>query len=106
MVRRELQERENLGLPPYRRFIRLDVPGDEAQQIFDGISHAQSDNRLPKNLELRPPIIGSKNTGSIHLSVPFEEASVVTAFLQEYQKRRNLSKKELLVIHVDPYELT
>ena len=106
MVRRELQERENLGLPPYRRFIRLDVPGDEAQQIFDGISHAQSDNRLPKNLELRPPLIGSKNTGSIHLSVPFEEASVVTAFLQEYQKRRNLSKKELLVIHVDPYELT
>ncbi len=106
LVRRELIEREELGLPPYRRFIRLDVSGDEAQQIFDGISHAKSDSRLPQSLEIRPPTLSAKNRGLIYLSVPFEDGPQVTSFLQEYQKRRSISKKELLIIHVDPYELT
>jgi len=30
----------------------------------------------------------------------------VTRFLSEYQNRRSIAKKELLTIHVDPYELS
>ncbi len=106
IVARELQQRSELGLPPYRRFIRLEMLGSEAMQIFDGITLAKTDLRLPQTLEIRPPIVTERNIASIHLSVPYQDAIDVTRFLSEYQNRRSIAKKELLTIHVDPYELS
>lgn len=106
MVRRELAEQEGVHLPPYYRFISLEIDNKEANLLHAGIAQAIASGRVPAATNLRGPHLQANSTSRITLTIPVVEAALLLAFVQELQRRRSLAGKPLLRIRVDPYSLT
>ena len=92
----ESRERQSLHLPPHRRLITIEgdvlsIPGLQRRidEQFGGklISHIASTNKI------------------LTIRVEHTFASELLLSLRALQKMRSLKKKELFVIHVDPYSV-
>lgn len=106
MVNRELSEQESAHLPPYFRFISLEVETKGATVLQEGIVQARMDGRIPSTTEIRGPHEKLDSLSRITLTVPVGDAPMLVAFVLELQRRRSLSRKSLLRIRVDPYSLS
>ncbi|MBC7463204.1 MAG: hypothetical protein H7227_02970, partial [Actinobacteria bacterium] len=105
MVKRELSEQESAHLPPYFRFISLEIDTKGATTLHAGIVQARAEGRIPSTTEIRGPHQNGELSSRITLTVPVIEAPLLVAFVHELQRRRSLSRKPLLRIRVDPYSL-
>jgi len=105
MVRKEMQEREDLALPPYNRFITIELDSNDASSLKDGLLRSQSEGRISKLARINGPHEKGNGKASISLSAPLDQAEGLVEFVHEVQRRRNVSKKSLLVLRVDPYSL-
>ena len=106
LVRKELREREELHLPPYYRFICIDLETKEAVKFHTGLVQAQGDERVGQEVQITRPHEKSKELSRIILSAPVATAPSVVDFVHELQRRRSISRKPLFTIRVDPYSLT
>ena len=106
MIRRELNAQEAVNLPPFHRFIALEIDTKEAQLLHTGLTQAVADNRIPKSTIIRGPHAVTQGLARILVSAPVLDAPLLVSFIQELQRRRSLSHKSLMKIRVDPYSLT
>ena len=106
LVRKELREREEMKLPPYYRFICLDVATKDVSRFHEGLVQAQRDMRLDAHVQLSGPHERSNGISRIILSAPVATATLMVNFVHELQRRRSISRKPLFTIRVDPYSLT
>lgn len=105
MVRRELADRAEVGLPPFRRFISIQGATKEIATLHSGLLGARKDLRIGADLVINPPRVGSQDRAAISLSASYKGAQSLMDFLHELQRRRSTSRKELFTILVDPYDL-
>ena len=106
MVRKEMQEREEVGLPPYYRFITIELDSNEASSLKAGLLRSQSEGRISELMRINGPHEKANEKASISLIAPLSQAEGVVDFVHEVQRRRNVSKKSLLALRVDPYSLS
>ena len=106
LVRKELQEREEMHFPPYYRFICVDLETQEATKLHAGILQSQKEDRIAQEVHINGPHERSHGISRVILSVPVSKAASVVDFVHELQRRRSISRKPLLTIRVDPYSLT
>jgi primosomal protein N' (replication factor Y) len=106
LVRKELQEREELSLPPYVRFITIELDTKEASSLKIGLLQAQSEGRISESVRVNGPFVKANARASISLSAFFDDGDELVDFLHELQRRRNISKKNLLTLRVDPYSVS
>ncbi|MDP1721214.1 MAG: hypothetical protein Q8L08_09520 [Candidatus Nanopelagicaceae bacterium] len=106
MVRKELQDREELNFPPYYRYISLETDSLEATSLYLGLEAARREERLPSQTQLSGPHPRENERSRILISAPFSVAPSVIDFLYELQRRRSISHKPRLTMRVDPYSLT
>ena len=106
MIRKELAERADLHLPPFYRYVLIDCPTKEATSLKTGLTMAISEGRIPQGTRAIGPHPHSSEISRLSLAVPVNEADVLIAFLHELQRRRNISRKDLLNMRVDPYSLS
>ncbi len=105
MIRRELAEREEIQLPPYRRFIAIELENKEIMAVHDGLIQAQKDERISANARLSTPREIAKGRSQMTISIPLEDGESCVSFLHELQRRRGISRKDLMIMRVDPYSL-
>jgi len=106
MIRKELKEREELQLPPFYRFVIIESSTREATLIKNGFVAAVQDGRLPSSTKVIGPHAASTDSSRLSLAVAVGEADQLISFVHELQRRRNISRKNLLVLRVDPYSLS
>lgn len=106
LVRKELQEREEMSFPPYYRFVCLDLETVEASKLHAGIIRAQAEGRIDAEVRITGPIERSNSISRILLSTPVAKAASLVDFVHELQRRRSISRKPLFTMRVDPYTLT
>ena len=106
MIRKELQERQELQLPPSYRYIVIECATKEAFSLKNGLEKAIAEGRIPKSTRMIGPHAGSGDISRLSLAVAVNEADLLVDFLHELQKRRNISRKDLLDMRVDPYSLS
>jgi primosomal protein N' (replication factor Y) len=103
--KRELQERETAGLPPYSRAISLEIPQGEGQQIVRGLERSISDGRLPSRTKIYGPLDAKGDLVRIVLFAPFDDGDALVEVLHEFQRKRSASGKNLAHLRVDPYSI-
>lgn len=103
MIRRELEERKEVGLPPFVHCILITAPIAESTQLANGLRKSIADSRLPTSLKILGPTPVQKDQAKIMLYVDDNGLSQVSAFVHELQRRRSIAKKQLLSMRVDPY---
>jgi len=106
LVRKELQEREEMNFPPYYRFVCIDMDSKETARFQSGLLQAQREGRIAPEVRIGATIEKSSEISRITLSVPVTTASALVDFVHELQRRRSISRKPLFAIRVDPYSLT
>ncbi|MBI3428609.1 MAG: hypothetical protein HY050_00825 [Actinobacteria bacterium] len=106
MIRKELQEREELKFPPYYRFISLETDLAEATALHSGLESARRDGRISSLSQISAPHLRENQRSRVLVSAPFSIASGVIDFLHELQRRRSISHKPLFTMRVDPHSLT
>ena len=105
MIQRELEERLEIPLPPYVTSFVVTGPTQEFSLIARGIQKAIEENRIPSSVRLFGPLDMGKSKAKIVLYCPKQDASVVTGFMHELQRRRSVAQKEYLALRIDPYTL-
>ncbi|MFA5917990.1 MAG: hypothetical protein WC800_00395 [Candidatus Nanopelagicaceae bacterium] len=106
MVRKELQDREELKFPPYYRYISLETDTLEATSLYSGLETARREERISAQVQLSGPHPRENGRSRVLISAPFSVAPLVIEFLHELQRRRSMSHKPLFTMRVDPYSLT
>ena len=106
MIRKELQDREELKFPPFYRFISLETDSAEATALHAGLQSAFEDGRISSLSEISGPHLRENQRSRVLISAPFSVAPAVVDFLHELQRRRSISRKPLFTMRVDPYSLT
>ena len=105
LLKRELSDRQELKLPPTVASAVIVTDAQMAPQILSGLRKALSDGRLPQSVRIYGPTAMPKDQAKIVLHVEHEERSQLAGVLHELQRRRSISKKELLTLRIDPYSL-
>lgn len=105
MIRKELAERLEIPLPPFVASVVVTGPMKEFTAIAAGLRKAVQDRRLPQSIKIYGPAEMGKGVAKIVLYCPHIDCAELTKFIHELQRRRSISKKELLVIRIDPYSL-
>lgn len=103
--KRELEERDLAGLPPFTRAITLEVNKNEGQQIVRALKGATLDGRLPAHTKIHGPLEAKKDLVRIVLFAPFDEGDSLVEMLHEFQRKRSASGKKLAQLRVDPYSI-
>jgi primosomal protein N' (replication factor Y) len=103
--KRELQEREVAGLPPYSRAISLQVHKGEGLQIVRGLEKSTSDGRLPSGTKIYGPLDAKGDLVRIVLFTPLEVGDALVEMLHEFQRKRSASGKILAQLRIDPYSI-
>jgi primosomal protein N' (replication factor Y) len=106
LINRELMDQESAHLPPYFRFVSIEVDSKESTALHSGIVRSIQEQRLPQSVVVRGPFEVESGASRITLSAPIPDSPALVSFVQELQRRRSLSHKTLLRIRVDPYSLT
>jgi len=103
MIRRELEERREVGLPPFVHCILITCSIAESTQLTNGLRKAITDSRLPVSVKVLGPTAAQKEQAKIMIYVEDDALIEVTAFVHELQRRRSIAKKQLLTVRLDPY---
>jgi primosomal protein N' (replication factor Y) len=106
MVRKEMEAREEASLPPYYRFVTVEMDSKEASSLKSGLIRSQNEGRISEMVRINGPFEKANGRAHISLSSPLEVADGLVDFVHEVQRRRNVSKKNLLGLRVDPYFLS
>lgn len=105
MLKRELAERVELNLPPTVTSAVLVLDAPSATSIANGLHKALSEGRLPASSRIFGPTVIAKGQAKIVIHVASEEWSQLALVLHELQRKRSISKKDLLTLRIDPYSL-
>lgn len=105
MLKRELADRADLNLPPTVTSAVLVLDATSAQSIAAGLNKAKTEGRLPLSSRLFGPTRLPKSQAKIVIHVASEEWSQLALVLHELQRKRSISKKDLLTLRIDPYSL-
>ena len=105
MLKRELADRADLNLPPTVTSAVLVLDATSAPSIAAGLNKAKLEGRLPSSTRLFGPTQLPKSQAKIVIHVASEEWSQLTLVLHELQRKRSISKKDLLTLRIDPYSL-
>jgi len=105
LLKRELAERDELELPPSVVSAVLVMEQTSASAILSGLKKALEDGRLPSSTRIFGPTVLPKGLAKIVMHVSHEQRSDLGAVLHELQRRRSISKKDLLTLRIDPYSL-
>ena len=106
MIRKELQDREELRFPPFYRFISLETEAAEGAALHLGLESARRDGRIPALTQISAPLLRDNQRSRLLVSAPFAVAPALIDFLHELQRRRSISHKALFTVRADPYSLT
>jgi hypothetical protein len=63
------------------------------------------DRRLPSSTRIFGPTILPKGLAKIVMHVSHEQSLELGVVLHELQRKRSISKKDLLTLRIDPYSL-
>ena len=103
-IRRDLEERCSLGLPPYVRAALLTMENQEIVRLKNALSSSKEEGRLPRSMKLLGPIpTGDKS--ALILTVDIAEGETLIRTLHEFMRRRSAAKKSLPTLRIDPYSL-
>jgi len=105
LLKRELAERAELNLPPTVSSAVLVMDIQTAAQITSGLRKAFSEGRLPSSTRIYGPTPMEKEQAKIVLHVAKDQSDKLALTLHELQRRRSISKKDLLTIRINPYSL-
>jgi primosomal protein N' (replication factor Y) len=105
LLKRELAERAELMLPPSVMSAVLVMDQRSAAAIVSGLKKALDDERLPSSTRIFGPTILPKGQAKIVMHVSHEQRLALGAVLHELQRKRSISKKDLLTLRIDPYSL-
>lgn len=105
LLKRELAEREELQLPPSVLSAVIVTDQQTAPTILSGLKKAQSDMRLPSSTRIFGTTILPKGLAKIVMHVSHDQSSDLGRILHELQRKRSISKKDLLTLRIDPYSL-
>jgi primosomal protein N' (replication factor Y) len=105
LLKRELAERAELMLPPSVVSAVLVMDQSSAAAIVSGLKKALQDDRLPSSTRIFGPTILPKGQAKIVIHVSHDQSLDLGAVLHELQRRRSISKKDLLTLRIDPYSL-
>lgn len=105
MLKRELADRADLNLPPTVISAVLVLDATSAPSIAAGLNKAKTEGRLPLSSQVFGPTQLPKSLAKIVIHVASEEWSQLALVLHELQRKRSISKKELLTLRIDPYSL-
>ena len=105
LLKRELAERAELMLPPSVMSAVLVMDQRSAAAIVSGLKKALDDERLPSSTRIFGPTILPKGQAKIVMHVSHEQRLALGTVLHELQRKRSISKKDLLTLRIDPYSL-
>ena len=105
LLKRELADRDDLMLPPSVTSAVLVTDQSAAPAIVSGLKKALEDFRLPSSTRIYGPTLLPKGQAKIVLHVSHGQSSDLARILHELQRKRSISKKELLTVRIDPYSL-
>ena len=105
MIRRELQERLEIPLPPFVSSYVISGQAKDFTSIATGLKKAVAEKRIPSSIRIYGPSEIGSSRARIVLYCPQEDCAALTSFLHELQRRRSIAKKEFLTVRIDPYSL-
>jgi primosomal protein N' (replication factor Y) len=105
LLKRELAERVELDLPPTVSSAVLVMEIQTAAQIASGLRKAFSEGRLPSSCRIYGPTPIEREQAKIVVHVAKDQSDKLALTLHELQRRRSISKKDLLTIRINPYSL-
>jgi primosomal protein N' (replication factor Y) len=105
LLKRELADRDALKLPPTVTSAVIVMEATFSSQIASGLKKAFSEKRLPSSTRLYGPTPLPKAQAKIVIHVAHEEWGQLALTLHELQRKRSISKKDLLTLRIDPYSL-
>jgi primosomal protein N' (replication factor Y) len=105
ILERELQEREDLNLPPFTHTVELTMPKEEVTRFKSALIKSQEEGRLPSHMRILGPIAKGEKSSIVLLSKPADSESV-NLLVHEFMRRRSLTKKTLPSLRIDPYSLS
>ena len=105
LLKRELADRQELKLPPMVTSAVIVVEAASSTQIASGLNKALSDGRLPPTSRIYGPTLLPKGQAKIVIHVAHKEWKQLALTLHELQRKRSISKKDLLTLRIDPYSL-
>jgi len=103
---RDLQEREDAGLPPYFRSIEVISETREATLVANGFKKSVLDGRLPASTRVLGPAAIADGMAKIILLANLSDSPLLIEFIHEFARKRSIGKKNSLKYRVDPYALT
>jgi primosomal protein N' (replication factor Y) len=105
MIRRELTERSEIGLPPFVASVVLVADAKEITVIADGFRKAVTEGRLPNEVRIFGPSAEGEGKAKIVIYIPRDRRAEVALFVHELARRRSIAKKAFLTIKFDSYSL-
>ena len=105
LLKRELADRDELMLPPSVSSAVLVTDQAVAPVIVSGLKKAFEDSRLPTSTRIYGPTLLPKGQAKIVVHVSHGESSDLAKILHELQRKRSISKKDLLTLRIEPYSL-
>ena len=105
LLKRELAERDELQLPPYVASAVLVMDAVTAPQILSGLKKALAEGRIPSSTRIYGPTVLPKSQAKIVLHVSHDQWPELGKVLHELQRKRSISKKDLLTLRINPYSL-
>jgi primosomal protein N' (replication factor Y) len=105
LLKRELADRDELMLPPSVSSAVLVTDQAVAPAIVSGLKKALQDSRLPNSTRIYGPTLLPKGQAKIVVHVSHGESSDLAKILHELQRKRSISKKDLLTLRIEPYSL-
>ncbi len=106
ILKRELRSLAEVELSPFVASVLLKVNTREAISIANGLRTATTQGRIPTSIKILGPTAIDANDSKIVVNCDPNDCLATVAFLHELQRRRSISKKNLLVIRVAPYSLS
>ncbi len=104
--RRELQERDEVSLPPFVRSIALDIDSTESATLVRALNKSRDEGRLPISTRILGPSILNSSTHRILLLAPLADGEALVLLMHEFQRRRSATRKKLASLRIDPYSLS
>ena len=101
--KREIEQRISLQLPPISGAVLVLADSTELVRLKDALESAKAESRAPKSLRVYGPTAGEG--AKLTLLVDPTEQIELVSLLREINKRRAISKKQLLAYRVNPYSL-
>jgi len=105
LLKRELAERDELQLPPYVASAVLVMDAVTAPQILSGLKKALAEGRIPSSTRIYGPTVLPNSQAKIVLHVSHDQWPELGRVLHELQRKRSISKKDLLTLRINPYSL-